>query len=211
MYSKYFKRVVDIVGSLIGLVVLLPLLLVVALWIQLDSRGGYIFKQQRYGKDKKPFTIYKFRTMYTGTPDDKATSEFHDSHAYITRVGKIMRKLSIDELPQLINVLIGNMSLIGPRPVVLSEKRLIKLRDKVGANTLKPGIAGWAQANGRDELDDIAKAEMDGWYADNLSFKTDVLCVLKTVWVIMSIAGHVEGHEQTDNNRRDDGAVAAGD
>ena len=196
MYSRFFKRFIDLCVSIAALVFLAVPLLVVAILIRLDSKGPAIFSQKRYGKNKVPFTVYKFRTMSTDAPKDRATNDFHDSHSYITRLGKIMRKLSIDELPQLINVLKGDMSVVGPRPVVLSEKRLIKLRDKYSANSLKPGITGWAQANGRDELDDAAKAEMDGYYAEHFGLMTDAKCVLKTVWVIVSVAGHIEGHEQ---------------
>lgn len=200
MYAKYGKRALDIAGATLLLVVLVLPMMIVSLWIRLDSRGPALFRQKRYGQNKKPFTVYKFRSMATHAPSDRATNDFHDSHAYITGFGRIMRKLSIDELPQLYNVLRGEMSLVGPRPVVMSEKRIIKLRDNYGANTVKPGITGWAQTNGRDELDDIAKAEMDGYYVDNCGFKMDVRCILKTVLVIVTAAGHSEGHQQAAKN-----------
>lgn len=195
MYARYGKRTLDIIGAILALTILTIPMLIVALWIRLDSHGPALFRQKRYGQHKRPFTIYKFRSMTTHAPSDRATIDFHDSHAFITDFGKIMRKLSVDELPQFYNILQGTMSFVGPRPVVLSEKRIIKLRDNYGANAVKPGITGWAQVNGRDELDDIAKAEMDGYYVENFGFKTDVKCALKTVWVILSITGHVEGHE----------------
>ena len=203
MYIRYGKRTLDIVGATIILVATLPAMMLVALLIRIESPGPALFRQKRYGKDKQPFNVYKFRTMSTQAPRNMPTNDFHDAHTYITRVGRIIRKLSIDELPQLINVLQGHMSLVGPRPVVLTEISLINERDKYGANSVKPGITGWAQVNGRDELDDIAKAEMDGYYVDNFGFKMDAECVLKTIWVILSIAGHVEGHESVakDNDR----------
>ena len=208
MYAQYGKRTLDIIGAILALTMLIIPMLIVALWIRVDSHGPALFRQKRYGQHKRPFTVYKFRSMATHAPSDRATIDFHDSHTFITSCGKIIRKLSIDELPQFYNVLKGDMSLVGPRPVVLSEKRIIKLRDNYGANSVKPGITGWAQVNGRDELDDIAKAEMDGYYVDNFGFKMDIRCVLKTILVIVSIAGHVEGHESVakDNDR-----IAAGE
>jgi O-antigen biosynthesis protein WbqP len=200
MYRKYIKHTTDFIVAFIALILLALPAVIIAFWIKLDSKGPVIFKQKRYGKNKRPFTVYKFRSMSVHAPSDKATNDFHDSHSYITSAGKIMRKLSIDELPQLINVLKGNMSLIGPRPVVLSETRLIKLRDKYGANKLKPGITGWAQTNGRDELDDATKAEMDSYYTEHLGFMMDVKCIFKTVWVIIFAHGQAEGHEQVVQN-----------
>ena len=137
-----------------AIVFLLPLLIITYVLIKLESPGPALFRQKRYGKDKKIFTVYKFRSMRTTAPRNIPTNDFHDAHAYITRVGRIIRKLSIDELPQLINVLQGHMSLVGPRPVVLTETSLISERGKYGANNVKPGITGWAQVNGRDDLDD---------------------------------------------------------
>lgn len=161
----------------------------------MTHRGGVFFKQPRYGKDKKPFTVYKFRTMADNTPQ-MATNDFKDAGRYITRSGKIMRKLSIDELPQLINVLRGDMSIVGPRPVILAEEQLIRRRDKYGANSVRPGITGWAQVNGRDELDYLQKAELDGWYVENLNFVRDMKCILRTVYVAFARIGHAEGHER---------------
>lgn len=146
--------------------------------------------------------------MATSAPSNMATNQFTDSASYITRAGKIMRKLSIDELPQLINVIKGDMSMIGPRPVVLAETGLIQLRDKNGSNDVRPGITGWAQANGRDEIDDVEKAELDGYYVENFGLKMDIHCLLKTVWVIVSVAGHSEGHECAAKNND---KVAAGE
>lgn len=202
MYKRYGKRILDLVLASVGVIIIFVPMLFVALVIKLDSRGPVLFKQPRYGKDKKPFTVYKFRTMSTDAPADMPTNEFVHAGSYITRFGKIMRKLSIDELPQLVNVLRGEMSIVGPRPVVLTEKELIRQRAKYHANSVKPGITGWAQVNGRDELDYLQKAELDGWYVKNLSFKTDVKCIVKTFYVALSLAGHTEGHEQVDNNQQ---------
>lgn len=207
MYAKYGKRIVDLVLASIGAIVLFLPLLIVAIIIKLDSTGPVFFKQPRYGKDKKPFTVYKFRTFTASASSDpatnsKATNSFRDSNAHITRAGKVLRKLSIDELPQIINVFRGEMSIVGPRPVVLAEKELIRERSKYRANSVKPGITGWAQVNGRDELDDIIKARMDGYYVENFGFITDLKCLLKTIVVIVTAAGHSEGHEQAEENKQ---------
>lgn len=206
MYNKFGKRAIDIVVAVISLVVLLIPMTVIALMIRLESRGPALFRQLRYGKNKHPFAVYKFRTMSIEAPDDIPTNSFKHADSYITRLGAVLRKLSIDELPQFINVLFGDMSLVGPRPVVLTEKVLIEERDKHNACSVKPGITGWAQVNGRDELDDFTKAEMDGEYVKNINFVTDVKCMLKTAWAIISAAGHSEGHEQT--NRKDKQALS---
>lgn len=202
MYARYGKRTLDLVLASIGAIVIFIPMLFVALVIKLDSPGGVFFKQPRYGKDKKPFTVYKFRTMSTDAPANMPTNSFTEAGSYITRFGKIMRKLSIDELPQIINVLRGEMSIVGPRPVVLTEKGLIRQRAKYRANSVKPGITGWAQVNGRDELDDIIKARMDGYYVENFGFVTDLKCLFKTFVVILTAAGHSEGHEQAENNKQ---------
>lgn len=199
MYKKYIKSALDTALSTVGLLILFIPFILVALAIKLDSKGPVFFKQLRYGKHKKPFLVYKFRTMRTDAPANIATNSFKNSTNYITAVGKILRKLSIDELPQIFNVLNGDMSLVGPRPVVLSEHNLIALREGHGANAVKPGITGWAQVNGRDELDDIIKARMDGQYVENFGLKTDIGCLFKTVWVILSAAGHNETQDNLDN------------
>ena len=196
MGYNHIKRIGDLIIASLAIVFLLPLFVVTAIIIRLESRGPALFRQKRYGKNKQPFTVYKFRTMSAKAPNNIPTNDFHDAHAYITRVGWIIRKLSIDELPQLINVLQGHMSLVGPRPVVLSETSLINERDKYGANAVKPGITGWAQVNGRDELDVILKAEMDGHYVANYGLITDLKCILKTATAILFARGHAEGHEQ---------------
>ncbi len=195
MYNKFGKRTLDIIIASFALIVFAIPMLVVALWVKLDSRGPALFRQPRFGKDLVPFTVYKFRTMTTDAPSDMPTNAFKTAGSHITRSGKIMRRLSLDELPQLFNVLKGDMSIVGPRPVVLKETRLIEMRGQVGANSVKPGITGWAQVNGRDELNDAVKSRMDGDYVRGFGFMMDVKCLLLTVFAVLSIKGHREGHE----------------
>ena len=192
MYT-YAKRAADFSVAIISLCLLAVLFVVVAILIKVDSKGPIFFKQLRFGKDKKPFTIYKFRTMTTDAPKNAATRELQDAASYITKVGKVMRKLSIDELPQLLNILKGEMSVVGPRPVILAETDLITERTKYGANALTPGITGWAQANGRDEIDIYTKARMDGDYASEFGLVMDIRCLFKTVETILFAKGYQEG------------------
>lgn len=195
MYNKFGKRTLDIIIATVAIIVFAIPMIVVALWVKFDSRGPALFRQLRYGKNLVPFTVYKFRTMTVDAPSDMLTNAFKDAGSHITRSGKIMRKLSLDELPQLFNVLEGDMSIVGPRPVVLKEMNLIDLRSQVGANGVKPGITGWAQVNGRDEISDAIKSRLDGEYVRKLSFKMDLKCFLLTAWTVISIKGHKEGHE----------------
>lgn len=189
----HFKRLVDVAVSLAMLVVLSPFLLLVAAWIKLESAGPVLFKQMRYGKDKVPLECLKFRTMYEDTPPDSPTRKLKDSHSYITFSGRIMRRTGFDELPQLVNILRGDMSLIGPRPVVLAETDLIAERDKYGANAMTPGIGGWAQSNGRDEVGVKEKARMDGEYAQNFSWRMDLSCLWRTLIAVFTSRGFKEG------------------
>jgi O-antigen biosynthesis protein WbqP len=189
----YVKRASDICVAIISLFILSAIWLIVATLIKIDSNGPVLFKQQRFGKDKKPFTIYKFRTMTVEAPKNCATNDLDNAASFITRTGKIMRKLSIDELPQFLNVLKGEMSLVGPRPVILQETDLIYERDKYRANHCTPGITGWAQANGRDEVNIYEKARMDGEYADNFGLMMDLRCLTKTVETILFQKGYREG------------------
>lgn len=197
---KYVKRWLDIVISIVVLLLGAVPMVVIALLIKLDSSGPVLFKQQRYGKDKKIFKIYKFRTMSTSAPRNIATYNLANSEQYITNVGHLLRKFGIDELPQLFNILKGDMSFIGPRPVILAEDKLIAERDRYGANAVLPGISGWAQANGRDELHPIKKAQLDGYYVNHFSFKMDLKCVFKTLAIIFSSKGFCEG--QADFGQR---------
>ena len=197
MYREYGKRIEDVSIALAALVILgLPMLLVAAA-IRLTSKGPALFRQKRFGKDKQLFTVYKVRTMSTKAPKNMPTNSFTNADSYITPLGGVLRKLSIDELPQLLNVIKGEMSLVGPRPVIKTEKKLISLRQKYHANSVKPGITGWAQVNGRDDLDDQRKAEMDGEYVQRLSFLTDVKIMIKTIGAVLMMSGHTEGSERT--------------
>ena len=197
MYREYGKRIEDVSIALAALVILgLPMLLVAAA-IRLTSKGPALFRQKRFGKDKQLFTVYKFRTMSTKAPKNMPTNSFTNADSYITPLGGVLRKLSIDELPQVINVIKGEMSFVGPRPVIKTEKKLISLRQKYHANSVKPGITGWAQVNGRDDLDDQRKAEMDGEYVQRLSFLTDIKIMIKTIGAVLMMSGHTEGNERT--------------
>ena len=197
MYREYGKRIEDVSIALAALVILgLPMLLVAAA-IRLTSKGPALFRQKRFGKDKQLFTVYKFRTMSTKAPKNMPTNSFTNADSYITPLGGVLRKLSIDELPQLLNVIKGEMSIVGPRPVIKTERKLINLRQKYQANSVKPGITGWAQVNGRDDLDDQRKAEMDGEYVQQLSFLTDVKIMIKTIGAVLMMSGHTEGSERT--------------
>lgn len=192
MYS-FFKRLLDIVLSLTALIVLAPLLLVLALLVKLDSPGPALFKQKRVGRNEKLFDIYKFRSMYTSAPRDVATSELQNAESHITRVGRVLRKTSLDELPQLFNVLKGEMSLTGPRPLVPNEKDIHELRREKGAYRVRPGITGWAQVNGRDCVLPVDKARLDGYYADHMSFGLDVKIIIFSVICVLTARGVREG------------------
>ncbi len=197
MYERYLKRALDAAIALVSLIVLSPVLLLIALAIRLDSKGPVIFKQQRYGKDKRLFDIYKFRTMRVDTPRDVPTNELRGSKSYITRVGKVLRETSLDELPQLWNILKGDMALIGPRPALWNQYDLMELRDRYGASGVRPGLSGWAQVNGRDYLsrDLDKKARRDAEYAHNISFWFDMKCFLLTLVKVVNRQGIVEGKE----------------
>ena len=196
MYQKYVKRSLDVIfASILALIILLPLIFI-AIWIKLDSKGPIFFKQKRAGKSLEPFMIYKFRTMTTDAPKDCPTEHLKNAGNFITRSGRVMRKLSIDELPQLINVLIGNMSIVGPRPGLLVQEDLIFERAKYGANDFNPGITGWAQVNGRDEVSIEEKGKLDGEYVENFGFIMDSKCIVKTLSAVLSSKGHKEGHEK---------------
>ena len=194
------KRLLDFVLSLIGIVVLIPVFIIIGILIKVDSRGPVIFKQKRYGKNKEPFYIYKFRTMASDAPQNVATKDLNDSKKYITKIGAFLRRTSLDELPQLFNILLGQMTIVGPRPVVLKEENLIIARDLYGANDIKPGITGWAQINGRDLLSIEEKAKLDGYYVENMGFKMDIKCFFKTVKYVLKGEGILEGGDDIDIN-----------
>ncbi len=193
MYKHCLKRVIDFILSLLGLVVLSPVLLVIAIAIKLDSKGPVFFKQKRVGIHKTNFNIYKFRTMYTDTPKDMPTHLLNNPDAFITKVGGFLRKTSLDELPQLINILKGEMAVIGPRPALYNQEDLIAERDKYGANDVRPGLTGLAQINGRDELEIDEKARLDGKYVKHLSFLMDIKCFFGTFSSVLKHEGVVEG------------------
>jgi O-antigen biosynthesis protein WbqP len=193
MYRKYLKRIIDFTLSLIAMIILWPVFLLIAILIKLDSKGPVLFKQKRVGKDKKHFYILKFRTMRTDTPKDMPTHMLKNPEAFITRVGKFLRKTSLDELPQIINILKGEMSIIGPRPALWNQYDLIEERDKYGANDIYPGLTGWAQINGRDELPIDIKAKYDGEYVEKMSFVFDVKIFFKTIFSVLRSEGVKEG------------------
>lgn len=189
----HIKRITDFVFAFIALVLLSPLFLVLALWIKMDSKGPVFFKQKRIGINRSFFQIYKFRTMLSETPSDMPTHLLDNPNAFITRTGKILRKTSLDELPQLINILKGEMAVIGPRPALWNQDDLADERDKYGANDILPGLTGWAQINGRDELPIDVKAQLDGEYVQNISFSFDLKCFFGTILSIIKSDGVVEG------------------
>ncbi len=199
MYKRFVKRAFDIVLSLLAIIVLALPMLVLAIIIKLDSKGPVLFTQTRYGLHKSHFRILKFRTMRIDAPPDAPTYLLDNPDQWITRWGRFLRKSSLDELPQIFNIFIGQMSIIGPRPVVLGEVSLIEERDKYGANDVRPGLTGWAQINGRDELDMTVKAQRDGEYAAALNagkgkgFWMDLKCLFITVKSVLKHEGVVEG------------------
>ena len=193
MYQNCLKRLLAIVLSLLGIVALGWLLVLLSIAIKLDSPGPVLFKQKRLGRGKSHFYILKFRTMRTDTPKDMPTHLLANPEQYITRVGKFLRRTSLDELPQLFNILAGDMAIIGPRPALWNQFDLIAERDKYGANDVRPGLTGWAQINGRDELEIDVKARLDGEYVQKLSFAFDVKCFLGTIKAVLSSDGVVEG------------------
>lgn len=204
MYQHGIKRLLDFVLSLIGLIVLSPVILILCLWIKLDSKGPIFFRQKRVGLDKKYFNILKFRTMSIDTPKDTPTHLLANPEQYITKAGHFLRKTSLDELPQIINILKGEMSIIGPRPALWNQEDLIALRDQYSANHVRPGLTGWAQINGRDELEIEEKAKLDGYYVRHMSFLFDLKCFIGTIVSVLKHEGVVEGgtgemHKQEDS------------
>lgn len=193
MYRKYGKRILDILLSGCGILVLLPVYALVALAIYVDDPGPILFRQKRVGIHKSHFLILKFRTMKMNTPKDTPTHLLENPQQYITRVGGLLRKLSLDELPQIFQIFTGKMSVIGPRPALWNQFDLIEERDKYGANDVRPGLTGWAQINGRDELPIDVKARYDGEYVEKLSFLFDCKCFFGTIASVIKSDGVVEG------------------
>jgi len=198
IYKKGLKQIVDCIFAIVGLVVSSPLFLLLIICIKLDSKGPVLFKQRRIGKGKKEFYILKFRTMRIDTPKDMPTHLLEDPEMYITKVGKFLRKTSLDELPQIINIIKGEMSIIGPRPALWNQYDLIKERDKYGANDVIPGLTGWAQINGRDELPIDVKAKLDGEYVEKLSPLFDLKVFFMTIKSVLKSEGVKEGKNNSN-------------
>lgn len=193
MYKRFFKRFIDIVMSAIGIVVLAIPMLIVALAIKIDSPGKVLFRQERVGKNKKSIYILKFRSMRSDTPKNVPTHLLADPEMYITKVGRFIRKTSIDELPQVFCIFAGSMSIIGPRPALFNQTDLLAERDKYGANDITPGLTGLAQISGRDELPIDVKAKLDGEYVEKMSFWFDVKLFFGTIFSVLKSDGVVEG------------------
>ncbi len=198
-YDRAIKRGIDIILSLLGLIILSPLYLMVILAVVIDDPGPIFFAQKRIGKNKRYFKLHKFRSMKMSTPHDVPTHMLDNPQQYITKVGKVLRKTSLDELPQIFDIFAGKMSIIGPRPALWNQDILTAERDKYGANDIKPGLTGWAQINGRDELEIPVKAKLDGEYAEKLrkggfkAFGFDCRCFFGTVFSVLRSEGVVEG------------------
>lgn len=190
---KFFKGLMDFLLSLIGGILLIPFMIIIAIIIKCSSKGPVLFKQERVGKNKKLFKIWKFRTMRIDTPKDCPTHLLENPDQYITKIGKFLRKTSLDEIPQVYNILFGKMSIIGPRPALWNQTDLIEERDKYGANNIKPGLTGYAKIHGRDELEIKEKAALDGYYVEHLGFKMDCKCFFGAIKAVLKHDGVVEG------------------
>lgn len=201
MYKKCVKRIGDVILSGLALVILSPVYLALAILIKCDSKGPVIFKQKRVGKNKEYFYIYKYRSMQVDTPQDSPTHLLQDSNKYITKMGSILRKTSLDELPQILNIFKGEMSIIGPRPALWNQEDLIAARDENGANLISPGLTGYAQINGRDELPIPVKAGYDGYYVKNISFKLDVRIFFTTITKVFKRSDVVEGQTESPDTK----------
>lgn len=193
--KKYItaKRVIDFLFSLFALILFSPLFIAIAMLIKIDTRGPIFFRQKRVGTHKTYFYIYKYRTMRVDTPKDMPTHLLANPEAYITKLGRFLRKTSLDELPQILNILMGHMAIIGPRPALWNQYDLIEARDKYGANDILPGLTGWAQINGRDELPIEVKAAYDGEYVEKMSFLFDCKCFFATILYVLKKDGVLEG------------------
>lgn len=203
MYRYFFKRAVDLLLSGIGILVLTPVWLLLAAAIYITDPGPVFFTQKRVGLHKKHFRILKFRTMKVDTPHDMPTHLLENPEQYITPVGRFLRKTSLDELPQIFNIFLGQMSIIGPRPALWNQDDLIAERDKYGANDIVPGLTGWAQINGRDELEIEVKARLDGEYVERMSFAFDCKCFIGTIAKVLRRDGVVEGGTGTLNQEKE--------
>jgi len=200
------QRIFEFLISLIALIILLPVFLIVAICIKINSKGPVFFIQDRIGKNNEIFKLYKFRTMKVGTPN-VATDKLQGANSYLTTTGKILRKTSLDELPQLINIIKGDMSFVGPRPALYNQYNLKELRTKAGVHKLLPGITGWAQINGRDHNDDAQKTELDKYYLENKSFMLDVKILFLTVFKVLRAEGVLEGGKAKGEGREENLSV----
>lgn len=199
---RVVKRFLDFIISLLAICGLSWLLIIIALIIKIEDGGNILFKQKRIGLNKKEFYIYKFRTMKTTTPKDVPTHLLENPESYITAIGKFLRKSSLDELPQLFNILKGEMSLVGPRPALWNQFDLIEERDKYGANNIVPGLTGWAQVNGRDELPISVKSKYDGEYVEKMSLLFDIYIIIRTVVSVFKADGVREGRNEGNIDRK---------
>ena len=215
VYQHGIKRLLDLLLALAGCVLLAPVLALLAVVIKLDSPGPVFFRQKRVGRGRKHFDMLKFRTMRTDAPHDMPTHLLENPDAYITGAGRFLRRTSLDELPQIFNILLGQMSVVGPRPALWNQDDLIAERDRYGANDVTPGLTGWAQVNGRDELAIEEKARLDGEYVRNLTFKMDVTCFMMTIGNVLrqkgvveggtgTLAPHIEARQEEVREREDD-------
>lgn len=193
MYKNFFKRIFDLLVSLMVFIFILPIFIIITLMIKIESKGSPFFIQKRIGKNKKTFSIFKFRTMKIDTPKDSPTHLLKNPDDHITKVGKFLRKSSLDELPQLINIVKGDMSIVGPRPALWNQYDLIEERDKYGANNIRPGLTGLAQISGRDELSIELKSKYDGDYVKDITFTNDIKIIINTALKVISHEGIKEG------------------
>lgn len=203
MYQKFFKRFIDIVLSGIALIILAIPMLIIAIVVKCNSKGPALFWQKRVGLHKENFMMPKFRSMYTETPANMPTHMLDDPQRWITPVGRVLRKTSLDEVPQIWSIFVGKMSIIGPRPALWNQDDLIAERDKYGANDVRPGLTGWAQINGRDELEIPVKAKLDGEYVERMSFAFDIRCFWGTVMSVLRHDGVVEGGTGELNKKKE--------
>lgn len=193
MYKNFFKRIFDLLVSLMVFIFILPIFIIITLMIKIESKGSPFFIQKRIGKNKKTFSIFKFRTMKIDTPKDSPTHLLKNPDDHITKIGKFLRKSSLDELPQLINIVKGDMSIVGPRPALWNQYDLIEERDKYGANNIRPGLTGLAQISGRDELSIELKSKYDGDYVKDITFTNDIKIIINTALKVISHEGIKEG------------------
>ena len=203
MYERFFKRIIDFLLALLGLFVLLPVFLIIAIAIKLDDHGPVFYKQRRVGIHKTYFDLYKFRSMKVGTPE-MATHLLKNTRQHTSRVGRFLRVFGLDELPQLVNILLGQMSIIGPRPALWNQDDLVAERDKYGANDIMPGLTGWAQINGRDRLDIIEKSRLDGEYVKRIGFWFDVKCFFGTIVSVLRREGLPDESEEDASGKTEE-------